>query len=117
MFEVDLNCTPWNESCAQVGQEDYSRLAGIESRVWRDQLIRAATAKFGEKVAQHLQDGTLQLMIRSASHDFGSYKELIGKAKGDKAEEVLFWMEGEGPSKWDEIALKELKEAGYPLED
>ena len=95
MDYLTLGPTPCEESCAQVGQDDYDRMSRIECRVYLDQLRRT----FPEP-----ENGYFR--IKSFSHDFGSYREVCAVYDEDdqEATEWAFNVENNSPSEWDDGA-------------
>lgn len=94
-------CPP-EEKCAQVGQEDYQRISGIECRAYIELLRR----KLGPE-----PEGA-RLVVKSEPHDYGSYKSVHCNfdSSVEIAVEYAYKCEGEGPTEWDELARKSLIE-------
>jgi len=103
METLELGFAPHAEDCAQVGQEGYPERARRECRALRNQLVRAAAAA-GVVVPEGM------LVIKSSSHDFGTYYELVAKFADDDepACEVALWLEENMPERWDDAAKREL---------
>jgi hypothetical protein len=93
---------PYEESCAQVGRDDYWERARRECRAFINQLRRV----FGPE-----PEGA-RLSIKSNPHDFGTYLSVICSYESDNetAVDYAFRCEGEGPGEWDEEAKRELAE-------
>jgi hypothetical protein len=103
---IELATTvPSDEPCAQVGSDNYGRNSRLEAETFRDQIHRA----FGDP-----PPGT-NIRIKSCPHDFGSYLDLQIAYDDDEDDSCgwTFEVEGNLPERWDEIALKKLKEDGY----
>jgi hypothetical protein len=96
---------PSDEPCAQVGSDNYTRNSRLEAEAFRDQIYRV----FGDPPA-----GT-GIRIKSCPHDFGSYLDLQIAYDDDEDDSCgwTFEVESNLPERWDEIALKKLKEDGY----
>ena len=60
---LELDCTPIDEPCAQVGSEDYAKNARLECKAFAAQLMRT----FGEPPPG------CSFKITSNPHDFGTY--------------------------------------------
>lgn len=91
-----LGPTPYGETCEPVNG-DPNRIM-LECRLYKEQLERLyPTAKFG---------------IKSFSHDFGTYKEVVVyfRPADETSVALAFEIEGNCPENWDEISLNKLKE-------
>jgi hypothetical protein len=96
--------TPSDESCAQVGYDDYMRNARIEASVYRDQLKRT----FG------INPGGSFFRIVRCPHDFGTYLDLRFYYDDEDQVHVKYMMTVEsGCEEWDDHARKELFCRGY----
>ena len=97
---MELGPTPLEESCAQVGADNYFEQARKECRAYIAQLRRV----FGAE-----PEGA-RLVIRGNSHDFGTYYEVAVKYDCDdeKATRYAFKLEAEQPATWDAEAKAEL---------
>lgn len=92
---LTLGPTPSEESCAQVGRDDYDRMSRIECRVYLDQLRRT----FPEPERGYFK-------IKSFPHDFGSYREVCA-VYDENDQEAIDWafnVENNGPAEWDDRA-------------
>ena len=100
---IDIGCTPHDEQCAQVGQDNYPEQSRKECRAFANQLVRL----FGEP-----PEGA-SLVIKSFPHEFGSYREVVCwfEVDNEEARTYAFKLESEAPANWDEEAKKELQEA------
>jgi len=109
---MTIGSSPVEESCAQVGSDDYSKKSRIECRVFKHQLKRL------------FPDGTFG--IKTFPHDFGSYSEVVAYFDADNAESGLspgakeemdaaYAAEANTPMRWDEQAIEELKQGGIVL--
>ena len=104
---LEIGCTPYGESCAQVGSDNYGEQAKKECRAYVNQLYRILEAK------GHLRKTlpeNFSLQIKGNSHDFGMYYEVVCKFEDDNEEacDLAYFLEGNSPENWDEIAKNEL---------
>lgn len=99
--------TPCNETCAQVGGEDYMTDARIEARVYIDQLTRT----FGKN-----PEGSFFKLVR-CPHDFGTYLDIRFYYDDEDQHHVLFMSKVEsGCECWDDQSLLDLQNQGYSIE-
>lgn len=90
-----------------MGDANFASYSKMEARALMSQINRT----FGEPPAR------TGLKMISCPHDFGTYYD-VAVIYDDDSEESQEWMlkvEGELPCNWDEEAIKELKEGGYPV--
>lgn len=99
--------TPYDERCAQVGSDNYMKLARMEAHAY----IRQLTRSFGANPA-----GT-KLLLAHNPHDFGTYID-IRFFYDDEDESHLAYMAlvERGCAEWDTTGLAELNAYGYRLE-
>lgn len=104
---LEIGSSPYGEECAQVGADDYYERAQKECRAFINQLYRMLEVQGYPK--DKLPDN-FRLVVKSNSHDFGTYYEVACKFNGDdeKSWELATWLEGNGPELWDEKAKAEL---------
>lgn len=97
---LTLGGTPAEESCAQVGSENYHRDARKECNVFIRQLIR----HFPE-----VPSGA-SFTVKSFPHDFGSYLEvaIVFDDESEAAVKYACKVDRELPTLWDAEARKEL---------
>jgi hypothetical protein len=97
---IDLDGTPYEEDCAQVGRDDYKERAMKELRAFTHQLTRL----FGEA-----PEG-VRVYIKSNPHDFGTYHTLaISFDEDDEVgSEWAYNVDSNIPAEWDAEALTEL---------
>jgi hypothetical protein len=95
---ISIGSSPPEESCQQVGSQDYPRKARIECR----QYIEALRKHLGPE-----PEGA-RLYIQSNPHDFGTYYEVNCEYEDDNEEATAyaFKCEGEGPMTWEEVGMK-----------
>jgi hypothetical protein len=97
---IDVDCAPYLEDCAQLGQADYSERARRECRAYIAQLRRT--------VGQEPPGASLA--IRTNPHDFGDYLSVVCQYDPavEAAVEYAFNCESHAPAEWDEAARAEL---------
>lgn len=85
---LELGSAPYEETCAQVGQPDYQEKAQIECKRYKEQLQK----QFPEAI----------LGIKSFSHDFGSYLEVVVYYNENNVREInmAFRIEANLPAQW-----------------
>ncbi len=97
---IDIGPTPADEPCEQAGPQYQAVKAVAECKIFERQLRR----QLGD------EPGTAELRVKSQSHDFGTYHEVV--CYFDDTDEVgmeyAFKCENESPAKWDDIAKQEL---------
>lgn len=99
MDYITLGGAPYEEECAQVGDEGYRQRALKECAAYIGQLKRA----FGEPPAG------ASLRVKRFPHDFGTYHEVVVEFEDEPAAiEYAFKLEEEMPARWDEQARREL---------
>ena len=101
---VYIGSTPADEPCQQVGMPSYdASLARKECRVFINQLRRM----FGNE-----PEGA-ELRIKTESHDFGSYPEVVCYYDDEQpaSVEYAFNCESNSPTNWDLAATVELQPA------
>lgn len=97
---IELDGTPVDEECAQVGEEGY----GIRARAECQAYIRQIQRQF-----PNMPEG-VSMRVKSSPHDYGSYYGVAVSFPEDdeKAADFAYMLEGEGPTKWDATARQEL---------
>lgn len=90
---INIGPVPPEEDCAQVGSADYPHRARIECQ------------KYIELLRKHLGDepAGARLKIKSFSHDFGSYLEVVCEYDESRSDAVdyAFKCESNGPMTWE----------------
>lgn len=106
---ISFGSTPPEESCAQIGSEDYSVRVRKECKAFINQLRR----QFGPE-----PDGA-SLTINGNSHEYGTYYEVACKYDPNVEEAVkyAFRIDEELPGNWDAEALVELKKELRSIEE
>lgn len=100
MSHITFGSAPSDESCAQVGTENYEENAHKECQEWRRQLVRFYEAR-GKTAPENLR-----LVIRSNPHDFGTYYEVVARFpdEDDESYDFAIWLENNAPPEWDDEA-------------
>lgn len=101
---LTLGSTPYDENCAQVGNDNYYDQSQIELHIYGKYIQRL--------FPEILVSKTLYLKIKSFPHDFGTYKELViyYDNSNEKEYNLALNIDSNLPKNWDEEALKELTE-------
>lgn len=94
--KIEVGPAPYDEECAQVGQDDYRERSQVECAVYIRQLNRI----FGTH-----EPCVLSFVRQGFPHDFGRYYEVV--ACMNRRGERIF-DEGKLPAQWDHIARAEL---------
>jgi hypothetical protein len=96
MEHIELGSTPFGESCAQVGSENYYEKSKEEIARYIKQLKELIEVKFGK------DSDKVRLRSKSFSHDFGTYNEVIVSfdENDNKASEIAYWLEENLPEHW-----------------
>lgn len=95
---ISLGSAPADESCAQVGTEDYETLARSECKRYL-KLLR----DFYFEVRGSMPVG-LNFRIKSNPHDFGSYLDVIVEfdENDEEAMNAALWLDNNKPAEWPE---------------
>jgi hypothetical protein len=97
---ITLGPTPGNESCAQVGADDYSERVKKESKAYIAQLVRIN----GEPPPG------ARFCVKNFQHDFGTYHEVaIEYDNSLEAIKYALAVDDSTPGEWDEEARKFLE--------
>lgn len=92
---IEIGSSPYDEPCAQVGEDDYLAKSLRECAAYKAQLERMFPAGI--------------FIIKRFPHDFGSYREVVALlGRGDESDRAAFSAERDGPAKWDDIAREAL---------
>ncbi|MBX2896847.1 MAG: hypothetical protein KF763_15480 [Cyclobacteriaceae bacterium] len=103
-----MTTTPWGERCAQVNADHYMENSRHEVKAYIAQLKRV----LGENPT-----GSYFKMVR-CEHDFGPYRDVRFYYDDEEQSHVDYLSQLEaGCEHWDEVALQELKAAGYDLRE
>lgn len=97
-----LGPTPADESCAQVGEDNFREKAKKEMNAYINQLMRQFP---------NVDEFNVSFKIKWQNHDFGTYGEVVAvydAANQESARKALD-IEWQLPENWDEEALKELE--------
>lgn len=105
MNYVNIGSTPSEEACAQVGSKDYMKLSHLECSLYREQL------------QDQFPDGDFR--VKSFSHDFGSYLEVVAYYDDDDEESpqtvAAFDAESGACPTWTAASRKKLNDAAMSL--
>lgn len=99
---MEIGPCPSNETCAQVGQDNFIVEAKKEMSAYVDQLYRT----FPEVLNMGIN-----FKSKWFPHDFGTYGEvcIFWDADNEKADSYVYEIEKQLPEFWDEEALAELE--------
>ena len=108
--DFDLGPTPYDETCAQVGEKDYEENARKECTAYKNQLVRLVSAKYRRVLKRVYDAGDFSINSKSNRHDFGSYRSVVVRFNPDNEIAALLacWVENNTPGEWDEDAKEEL---------
>ena len=97
---VCIGCTPAEETCSQVGTDDYPHQSYKECRAYVHQLRRM----FGPEPEE------ASIAVKSFPHDFGTYREVVVwyDDRDEASTEYAYRVERESPAQWDREAEMEL---------
>lgn len=100
---LNIGCTPYEEPCAQVGSENYTKRSAVECRVFAAQCKRVLKKKYGSNY-------DVEITVKSFSHDFGTYREVVVLYDTDNEQQVqqALYLESADLSQWDKEAKEEL---------
>ena len=100
MDSIDLETTPVEEQCEQVGPNFDPVKARLEARTFIAQLVRI----FGEPPFG------VRFKVKSNAHDFGSYPsvEILFDDMNEEASRYAYQVEGGVPAYWDDESKKAL---------
>lgn len=107
---IYLGSAPSEEECAQVGSEGYVDRAIQECRAYINQLERILVYQGYPK---EKRPEAFCLVVRSESHDFGTYIEVCARIdsfldESGKAYDLGILLDYACPAEWDEQARAEL---------
>ena len=96
-LQIGLGSSPIDEECAQLGSENYESAARDEC----NRFIALLKKKYEEAHNEKLPAGT-NLCIKSNSHDFGVYYEVVALAEVTdiEATEAAYWLDANVPATW-----------------
>ena len=97
---VYVGSSPPQESCAQVGSDNYHDRARRECKAYVN-LLRRALGPEPEGAS---------LSVMSCPHDFGTYLEVVCYVDPEKPRSIDYALrcESDGPQCWDDQARREL---------
>ena len=99
---LELGSSPVEESCSQVGTDDYMTRARKECRAYVGQLTRQFPVP---------ADCDIEFGVKRFPHDFGSYLEVAVRfnTECDRSVEYALSVENNLPGVWDNEAKQELR--------
>jgi hypothetical protein len=102
MEYMEIGSTPFDESCAQLGQDYYVLKATKEMEAYINQLYRSFPDAINHKI---------RFVKKWFNHDFGQYGEVVLKWDTDdsNADDYAYHIERNLPANWDEEAIMELE--------
>lgn len=103
---LEIGPTPYEESCAQVGEANYRTNAIRECKAFINQLRR-----------QHgPEPDRAYFKVRANPHDSGTYHEVAIYFDADDPDAVkyAYQVEANCPARWDAEAVAELNRDNYP---
>ena len=92
-----VSSVPYEENCAQVGEDNYRKKAIVECTAYINQL---------ERLFPEAKDHGIQFKIKWNNHDFGTYAEV--ELYFDDSDDYAYHIDANIPSNWDEKSLNEL---------
>jgi hypothetical protein len=97
---LSIGSSPSDETCAQVGADNYPEQSRKECRAFLHQLERAFP---------NPPDGCY-LAVKSFEHDFGTYREVVCyfDDESEESRHYAFNMENNTPENWDAAAIEEM---------
>lgn len=104
---LDISATPAEESCVQVGSENYPYWAKLECLTLIGQIRR----QLGP------EPESAKLITKANPHDFGTYYEVVINYDDDYPDATTYAFDceaGRMGTEWDAEAKRQLAEAGYP---
>lgn len=98
---MEIGPVPYDESCAQVGEENFRQLATAEMNAYIEQMYRLYPDAHEHIVFEK----------KWFNHDFGSYGEvcIVFDADDDRSCEYAYNVERNLPQNWDDEALEKLR--------
>jgi hypothetical protein len=98
---MTIGAAPCEESCAQVGTDDYEERSQRECRVYKRLL---------ERLVPLPADAPVTLVVKSFAHDFGPYREVCVRydSSDGRACDYAYLLEANSPAHWDAVANYEL---------
>lgn len=92
-----VSSVPYEENCAQVGEDNYRKKAIVECTAYINQL---------ERIFPEAKDYGIQFKIKWNNHDFGTYAEV--ELYFDDSDGYAYYIDANIPSNWDEKSLNEI---------
>lgn len=103
LSSITLGPTPCDESCAQVGEDNYLIRAHAESTVYKAQLQRIVDVWKSKHPASSPPNGEAFLRLVEHPHDYGSYVEvsIVFNSESRGACNLASYLENNLPAEWD----------------
>ncbi|MBU66292.1 MAG: hypothetical protein CL858_12660 [Cupriavidus sp.] len=95
-IDIEVGPVPAEESCAQVGRDDYEERSRRECAVYIRQL---------QRIFQHPNPAVLKFVRRGFPHELGRYHEVVAVMTAEGAD---LFDETKLPLAWDHVARAEL---------
>jgi hypothetical protein len=95
-IDIEVGPVPAEESCAQVGRDDYEERSRRECAVYIRQL---------QRIFQHPNPAALKFVRRGFPHELGRYHEVVAVMTAEGAD---LFDETKLPLEWDHVARAEL---------
>lgn len=95
-IDIEVGPVPAEESCAQVGRDDYEERSRRECAVYIRQL---------QRIFQHPNPAVLKFVRRGFPHELGRYHEVVAIMTAEGAD---LFDEASLPLEWDHVARAEL---------
>lgn len=104
---IVIGPVPCDESCAQLGADDFDKRARKECRAFVNQLWRLLEKEKG--ITKESAPEGFRIGYKGFPHEYGMYYEVvIYFLVGKDSEELAYWVDGQCPEKWDEQAIVDL---------
>lgn len=87
---IEIGTTPCNESCCQVGRDNYSKYGLLEAREFK----RMLKSIYADKL------DLVTFSIKTFPHDFGSYYDVVVYYDNDEGMNEAYEIEDSYPTDW-----------------
>lgn len=98
---IEIGPSPYEEDCAQVGNENYRKDASKEMVAYINQLNRTFI---------DAESKGITFKQKWFDHDFGAYGEvcMYWNTENEEADSYVYEIEKRLPESWDKLAMEEL---------
>jgi ArsR family metal-binding transcriptional regulator len=98
---MEIGSTPYDETCAQVGTDNYKEIAEMEIAAYINLL---------ERMFPEASSRNINFKKKWFQHDFGSYAEvcMYWNTDDEEADSYVYEIERNLPACWDRMAKQEL---------